>query len=199
VERSNLNIAPEEIIQPEPVQSIVQIASVGRQIGDLPRNDINFMANRHLSRSIAMQSLYEWDFRQDKNIDDIVKRNIENFQEDCDKEFILEAISGISKHINDIDKTISDSAPEWPIEQIAVIDKTILRLAVYELNFEKQIPPKVVINEAVELAKSYGGENSSKFVNGVLGTLFKVDDRYQEEGGEDITLLDIHKKSQQNK
>ena len=146
-----------------------------------------------------MQSLYEWDFRQDKNIDDIVKRNIENFQEDCDKEFILEAISGISKHINDIDKTISDSAPEWPIEQIAVIDKTILRLAVYELNFEKQIPPKVVINEAVELAKSYGGENSSKFVNGVLGTLFKVDDRYQEEGGEDITLLDIHKKSQQNK
>jgi len=140
-----------------------------------------------------MQSLYEWDFNQDKNINDIVKRNIENFKEDCDKEFVLNATGGIIKNLKKIDKTIEDSAPEWPIEQIAVIDKTILRLAVFELELEKDIPPKVVINEAVELAKSYGGENSSKFINGVLGTLFRMDERYQEEGGEDITLLELNK------
>ena len=151
------------------------------------------MANRHLSRIIIMQSLYEWDFRQDINIDDIVDRNISNFKEDCDQTFIREAIKGIINNVKKIDNIISESAPEWPIDQIAVIDKTILRLAVYELNFKKDIPPKVVINEAVELAKTYGGENTSKFVNGVLGTLFRKDDRYQSEGGADITLLDLQK------
>lgn len=152
------------------------------------------MANRHLSRIIIMQSLYEWDFRQDKNIDNIINRNIDNFKEDCDKEFIHEIIGGIIKNIDKLDKTISESAPEWPIEQIAVIDKTILRIAIYELMFKKDIPPKVAINEAVELAKTYGGENTSKFVNGVLGTLFRSDDRYQLEGGEDVTLLEIQQK-----
>jgi N utilization substance protein B len=140
-----------------------------------------------------MQSLYEWDFRHEDKIDDIVKRNVDNFKEDCDKDFILDNIKGISKKIDEIDKIIADSAPEWPIEQIAVIDKTILRMAVYELSFNADVPPKVVINEAVELAKTYGGENSSKFVNGVLGTLFRNDDRYQAEGGEDVTLLEIQK------
>ena len=153
------------------------------------------MANRHLSRIIIMQSMYEWDFRQDKNIDEIINRNIDNFKEDCDKEYIHEIVGGIIKNINKIDSTISESAPEWPIEQIAVIDKTILRLAIYELIFKKDIPPKVAINEAVELAKTYGGENTSKFVNGVLGTLFRGDDRYQAEGGEDVTLLEIQKTS----
>jgi N utilization substance protein B len=140
-----------------------------------------------------MQSLYEWDFRHEDKIDDIVKRNVDNFKEDCDKDFILDNIKGIGKKIDEIDKIIADSAPEWPIEQIAVIDKTILRMAVYELSFNADVPPKVVINEAVELAKTYGGENSSKFVNGVLGTLFRNDDRYQAEGGEDVTLLEIQK------
>lgn len=149
------------------------------------------MANRHLSRIIAMQSLYEWDFRSDEELKKIVKRNIDNFKEDCDKEFIDKIINGINKNIEKIDKIITEAAPEWPIEQIAIIDKTILRIAVYELSFGKDVPPKVVINEAVELAKSYGSENSSKFVNGVLGTLFRKDSRYQEEGGEDITLLEL--------
>jgi N utilization substance protein B len=152
------------------------------------------MANRHLSRIIIMQSLYEWDFRQEKNIDDIINRNIDNFKEDCDRDYIHEIVGGIINNINKIDSTISESAPEWPIEQIAVIDKTILRLAIYELIFKKDIPPKVAINEAVELAKTYGGENTSKFVNGVLGTLFRSDDRYQSEGGEDVTLLEIQHK-----
>lgn len=143
-----------------------------------------------------MQTLYEWDFKSDKdNILGLTDRNIENFIEDCDQEFIKENIEGIVKNIDKIDEIIQKSAPEWPIDQIAVIDKTILRLAVYELVFKKEIPPKVVINEAVELAKSYGSESSSKFVNGVLGTLFKDDSRYESEGkkdvDEEINLLDL--------
>lgn len=152
------------------------------------------MPNRHLSRIIIMQSLYEWDFRPDQDVSGIINRNIENFKEDCDKDFIKDIVDGIIKNIASIDETISKSAPEWPVDQIAIIDKTILRIAIYELIFDKSVPPKVVINEAVELAKSYGSENTSKFVNGVLGTLFRDDDRYQEEGGEDISLLDIQAK-----
>lgn len=157
------------------------------------------MPNRHLSRIIIMQTLYEWDFKQDINVNEILKRNIDIFKKDCDKDFIFDSVGGIIKNIKKIDSIISESAPEWPIEQIAVIDKVILRIAIYELIFQREVPPKVVINEAVELAKSYGGENSSKFVNGVLGTLFRKDDRYQKEGGEDITLLEIHQKSQKDK
>jgi N utilization substance protein B len=142
-----------------------------------------------------MQTLYEWDFKSKKisDIDNISKRNIDNFKEDCDKEFILDNIKGIVENVDEIDKTISKSAQEWPLDQIAVIDKTILRIAVYELMYAKNIPPKVVINEAVELAKSYGSENSSKFINGVLGTLFKTDSRYEKEGKkqEDVNLIDL--------
>lgn len=156
------------------------------------------MPNRHLSRIIIMQSIYEWDFRPDQNIDLIVQRNIDNFKEDCDKEFILDMVKGINSNLEKIDKIIANAAPEWPVEQIAVIDKTILRLAVYELCFKKDVPPKVVINEAVELAKSYGSDNSSKFINGVLGTLFRKDDRYQEEGGEDLTLLEMNNQVSKN-
>lgn len=149
------------------------------------------MANRHLSRIIIMQSLYEWDFRPEANLDSIVERNIENFKEDCDSEFILKVINGVHKNTSTIDKSISQTAPEWPLEQIASIDKTILRLAIFELLFEKEVPPKVVINEAVELAKAYGSENSSKFVNGVLGTLFKADPRYD---GESKKAADVVEK-----
>lgn len=157
------------------------------------------MPNRHLSRIISMQSIYEWDFRPELDIKKIIKRNIENFKEDCDKEFIQEIINGITKNLKQIDRIIGQSAPEWPVEQIAVIDKTILRIAVYELIFKKEVPPKVVINEAVELAKSYGSENSSKFVNGVLGTLFRKDERYQKEGGEEISLLELQKGDKKSK
>jgi N utilization substance protein B len=154
------------------------------------------MPNRHLSRIIIIQTLYEWDFRSNNtDIKELVNRNIKNFIEDCDQEFILKNIEGIVDNIKQIDKTISKAAPEWPIDQIAVIDKTILRLSVYELEIDKKIPPKVVINEAVELAKSYGSESSSKFVNGVLGTLFKNDPRYKVDGNTDDAdsdkLLDL--------
>lgn len=153
------------------------------------------MPNRHLSRIILMQSLYEWDFRSDHiDINQIIKRNIDNFKEDCDKEFIKKSIKDIMDKITEIDVIIAKAAPEWPIEQIAVIDKTILRIAVYELSIIKDVPPKVAINEAVELAKSYGSDNSSKFINGVLGNLYKNDSRYEENKSEkEPNLLDLQK------
>ncbi len=137
--------------------------------------------NRHLSRTIVMQSLYEWDFRHDLNIEDIAKRNISQFDAETDHDYIIHAIHGVVDNMDKIDPLIQQAAPEWPIDQIAVIDKTILRLATYELLLEREIPPKVVINEAVELAKSFGSDNSSKFINGVLGTLYRSSDLPQEE------------------
>jgi len=152
------------------------------------------MANRHLSRIIVMQSIFEWDFRHEIDIFIIAKRNIEAFDEECDTEYIDISLKGITDNLEKIDEIICKSAPEWPIDQIAVIDKAILRVAIYELIFEHEIPPKVVINEAVELAKTYGSENSFKFINGVLGTLFKQDDRFNELTKEEqITLLDLNK------
>lgn len=139
------------------------------------------MANRHLSRIITMQSLYEWDMRNESDLTQIINRNVDNFREDCDHHFILTTANGVMKNIVKLDKIINETAPEWPIEQVAIIDKTILRMAIYELLFEQDVPPKVVINEAVELAKAYGSESSSKFVNGVLGTIFKKDPRYNTE------------------
>jgi len=146
-----------------------------------------------------MQSLYEWDFRPNSDIKKILARNIGNFEEDCDKDFIEKSVAAIVKNVDKIDKIIAKTAPEWPIEQIAIIDKTILRIAIYELMFAKDVPPKVAINESVELAKSYGSESSFKFVNGVLGTLFREDPRYKHEieeakkgkTKEDLSLLDL--------
>lgn len=151
------------------------------------------MSNRHLSRIIVMQSLFEWDFRPQTNIYDIAKRNIKAFDEECDVEFINTSLRGIIKNIQEIDKIISQAAPEWPLEQIATLDKSILRVAVFELVFSNDVPPKVVINEAVELGKTYGSENSYKFINGVLGTLFKQDDRFEELSKEEQeTLLSLN-------
>ncbi len=134
--------------------------------------------NRHLSRTIAMQSLYEWDFRRKEHPWEIAKRIIVNVEPDADKDFIKSLLEGSIKKIDKLDDMIARAAPEWPIEQISVIDKTILRIALYELLYREDIPPKVTINEAVELGKTYGGENSSKFINGVLGTLYRKSDRY---------------------
>lgn len=141
--------------------------------------------NRHLSRIVAMQSLYEWDFRNESNLQDILGRNIKNFEKDVDKEFTITTAEGVKSHILEIDNKIIEVAPEWPIEQVALIDKAILRVAIYELLFKDDIPPKVAINEAVELAKTYGGDNASKFINGVLGTIYRKSDRYvpEEEDG----------------
>lgn len=134
------------------------------------------MSNRHLGRTIAMQTLYEWDFNNQKKEDlsRAAQENIEKFAPGFDDaEFTLQIISGVLKYLTEIDKLITQYAPEWPLEQITVVDRNILRLGTYELKFAPDIPPKVAINEAIELAKTFGGESSGKFVNGVLGAIYK--------------------------
>lgn len=136
------------------------------------------MASRHLSRSVAMQSLYEWDFkgRKDKELPEILERNIKEFAAGVeDPSFINDLVKGVIEHITELDKIIEKAAPQWPLEQIAIVDRNVLRLGLYELLFGKreEVPPKVAINEAIELAKSFGGDSSGKFVNGVLGTVYR--------------------------
>lgn len=137
--------------------------------------------NRHLSRTIAMQSLYEWDFRPKIDVATIVERNIAEYHTKVDEDYVNKTVAGAILHHDTIDEKLIEAAPEWPIEQVAGIDKSILRLAIYEILYNNEMPPKVAINEAVELAKAYGGENSSKFVNGVLGTIYRNSDRYEDE------------------
>lgn len=158
------------------------------------------MANRHLSRVIIMQTLFEWDFRPEGDINDLVKRNIRAYDEECDTKYIESNLTGIVKNTAKIDEIIAKAAPDWPVEQIASIDRAILRLSIYELLLGREVPPKVVINEAVELGKTYGSENSFKFINGVLGTLFKKDARFDEENN-NLTLLDLsnNRKNKSNK
>ena len=133
------------------------------------------MANRHLSRTVAMQTLYEWDFNGRKgSLKDLAKYNIEQLAPGLeDTSFIYDLLNGVHDNLEEINKTIVETAPEWPLEQITIIDRNILRLGIFELLFAKEVPPKVAINEAVELGKTFGGESSGKFVNGVLGTLYK--------------------------
>ena len=136
-------------------------------------------SNRHLGRIVVLQTLYEFDFRKESkdpnvSVEDILERNINRYSETIeDKDFIRKLALGSVKDINKLDETIQPIAPEWPIEQIARVDRNILRMSVWELTNSKDVPPKVVINEAVELAKSFGSDNSSKFVNGVLGTAYR--------------------------
>lgn len=127
--------------------------------------------NRHLGRIVSMQTLYEYDFRDGSDLDEIKSRNIGEYSDKVDEVFILDLIDGVLDNKEQIDEIIQKSAPEWPIDQISIIDKNILRIAIYELIVSKDIPAKVSINEAVELGKQFGGENSSKFINGVLGTV----------------------------
>lgn len=135
--------------------------------------------NRHQSRMVAAQIIYEWSIRPKEDIFEIARINIKNNPiEDIDEAFVLNLIKGVKKHYLKIDKLIKSAAPEWPIEQIAVIDIAILRLSVFELLFCADIPPKVAIDEAVELSKTYGAANSSKFINGVLGTIYRSSSRY---------------------
>lgn len=135
------------------------------------------MATRHLARSIILQSLYEWDFSNRKeDLVKIVERNMEEFGPGINEpDFVWKMVQGVIEHINQIDEVISTSATQWPFEQIALIDRNVLRLGVYELLYadKDEVPFKVAINEAVELAKNYGGANSGRFVNGVLGTVYQ--------------------------
>lgn len=136
------------------------------------------MASRHLSRSVAMQSLYEWDFlgMPEDQLEIITERNIEEFGKGLESDdFIWTLVYGVQDKIDPINKIIEKTAPEWPINQINILDRNILRIGIFELLYEKidEVPPKVAINESIELAKNFGGESSRKFVNGVLGTIYR--------------------------
>ena len=135
------------------------------------------MASRHLARSIVLQSLFEWDFyHRTSDLSKIVKRNIEKFGGDFDeKNFINRLSKGIVKNFTKINKIIEKAAPPRPVEPLGIVDRNILRIGLFELLFgdKKEVPPKVAINEAIELAKSFGSESSGRFVNGVLGAIYK--------------------------
>ena len=148
------------------------------------------MSNRHLCRSIAMQSLYEWDFEsslvdipsqaaakfdRDK-LAAILRSDLEEYAEGLDDcSFAEDLVFGVFDNMKEIDALIGKLAPEWPIEQVTIINRNVLRIGIYELKFGKRedVPPKVAINEAIELAKTFGGQSSGKFINGVLGSLYK--------------------------
>ena len=135
------------------------------------------MATRQLGRSIVLQSLYEWDFSNKKeDLSAIVERNLKEFAPGFDEpDFIWRLLTGVIEHIKELDAIIVKAAPEWPLEQIAIIDRNALRIGLYELIYAdpEEVPPKVAINEAIEIAKNFGGPNSGKFINGVLGTVYK--------------------------
>ena len=136
------------------------------------------MANRHLSRSVALQTLFEWDFRghRDDDIKVVIARIAEEFAPGMgDSNFIEDLVQNVNSKQSDLDKIIEKAAPDWPLDKISIIDRNILRMGLYELLFadRKEVPAKVAINEAIELAKSFGGENSGKFINGVLGSVYK--------------------------
>lgn len=137
-------------------------------------------SNRHLGRIIALQTLYEEELRReaaDKDFDlnVVLERNIGRYRDTLDDvTFIRQLVVGVSQQAKQLDDALQPVAPEWPIDQIARMDRIVLRIGLYELQNEADVPPKVVINEAVELAKAFGGDNSSKFINGVLGTLLRA-------------------------
>lgn len=138
-------------------------------------------SNRHLGRIVALQTLYEYEFRLESKditaeVDEILNRNLDRYKTTIDdREFVGTLVKGVLVEKDGLDAKIQPIAPDWPIDQIARIDRNILRIGLYELLFQSQIiPPKVAINEAVELAKAFGSDNSSKFINGVLGTAFRT-------------------------
>ncbi len=134
------------------------------------------MSNRHLARTIAMQTLFSWDFNDklEKNLDKLISQNFQQFAPKFnDHNFVKNMVNGVIEHLDEIDKNIVKYATEWPLNQITVVDRSILRIGVYELLFDNKIPSKVAINEAIEIAKAFGGESSGKFVNGVLGAIYK--------------------------
>lgn len=135
------------------------------------------MASRQLGRSVVLQSLFEWDFYGRKtDLISIIERNLKEFAPGLDEpEFVWRLIRGIIDHLEELDKIIVKAAPEWPLNQISIVDRNALRLGLYELLYadKKEVPPKVAINEAIEIAKNFGGPNSGKFINGVLGTIYK--------------------------
>lgn len=138
-------------------------------------------SNRHLGRIVALQTLYEHEFRAGSDeggasVDEILGRNISRYESAIDdKQFVEQLVKGVLKEQADLDAKLQPIAPGWPIDQIARIDRNVLRIGLYELLHKADtVPPKVAINEAVELAKAFGSDNSSKFINGVLGTALRT-------------------------
>ncbi len=137
-------------------------------------------SNRHLGRIVALQTLYEDEFRQSDEsrqpLAAVTVRNLERYKNEIgDTEFVYNLVNGVTAAIADLDARLQPLAPDWPIEQITRIDRTILRMGLYELVYcSNDVPARVAINEAVELAKSFGSDNSSKFINGVLGTAYRM-------------------------
>lgn len=134
------------------------------------------MSNRHLARTLAMQSLFLWDFQGGKkdSFRKIAGDVFANFAPSFDDQgFVEELLMGVMKKQNEIDEYITRYATEWPLDQITIVDRNILRIGVYELIYNEEIPSKVAINEAIEIAKTFGSEASGKFVNGVLGAIYK--------------------------
>lgn len=134
------------------------------------------MSNRRLGRKIALQSLFEWDFYTgQKDIEPIIEHNVSEFPKlaDTDVEFTRHLVTGVLEHANEINDYIRHYAPDWPIEQITIVDRNVLRMGIYELTYDAEIPPKVAINEAIEIGKEFGGDSSGRFVNGVLGSIYR--------------------------
>jgi N utilization substance protein B len=134
------------------------------------------MSNRHLARTMAMQCLFQWDFNgQDgSNIDEIVAHVKDEFAPDFDDGgYLKKQIDGVIEHLKDIDEALEHFAPEWPISEMTNADRNILRLAVYELRYDEAIPAKVAINEAIELGKTFSGKPAGKFINGVMGAVYR--------------------------
>jgi len=139
------------------------------------------MASRHLARTIALQTLYQWDFmgQREREVLSAASKNIKEFAPNFEEGgFVVELVKGVDENKKEIDKLLKKYAPEWPIEKITLVDRNVLRLGIYELKFagnkkDKMVPPRVVINEAIELAKAFGSGSSGKFINGVLGAIYK--------------------------
>ncbi len=160
------------------------------------------MGSRHLCRSVAMQTLYEWDFRgrENQRADELLKKNLKEFGPGLkDGNFAEKLLKGIIKNLDKIDNIIKKAAPQWTLDQIALTDKNILRLGIYELLYSDydEVPPKVAINEAIELAKAFGGASSGKFVNGVLGTIYReIGEPRKEEKGKIRDKIERDKKEE---
>ena len=123
-----------------------------------------------------MQSLYELDFRGDQiEIAEVTERNINEFRKDVDEAYVWKTVNGVIEHQSEIDGLIIEAAPEWPLEQVAKVDKNVLRVAIFEMLYdpEEDVPPRVSINEAIEVGKTFGSESSPKFINGVLGSVYR--------------------------
>lgn len=135
------------------------------------------MSNRHLARTLSMQALYEWDFLRDRpvrDVDQILAYVRNEFAPDFeDQGYVGDTVRGVIEHQDDLDRTLEQFAKEWKVEEMTLVDRNVLRVGAYELLHNQAIPAKVAINEAIEIAKTFGGEMSGKFVNGVLGALYK--------------------------